>query len=76
MPYKDGTGPAGNGPMGWGRGPCGRGMRGGGGYGRGYAARPCAPVSEREVLENETQALKARLTELEKRLGQISGESK
>lgn len=80
MPYGDGTGPNGTGPIGWGRGPCGRGMRGGRGRGFGQGMGPgwrgAAPVPEKEALADETRALKARLEELERRIGETKAEEK
>ena len=77
MPYKDGTGPLGTGPIGGGRGPCGGGARRGGGYGRGLGLgrRGAFQASANEAPVDETQALKARVAELEKRLNE-KGEGK
>ncbi|OGS06343.1 MAG: hypothetical protein A2270_07925 [Elusimicrobia bacterium RIFOXYA12_FULL_51_18] len=83
MPFGDGTGPMGTGPIGGGRGTCGRGgaWRRGGGYSRGIGlggvlGRSSSPVSEKELIASETQALKTRLSKLEKRMGEIKGEGK
>lgn len=74
MPNRNGTGPAGAGPMsGRGMGRCGGGR--GAGNGRGPGGRRGvlqAPAS----AQDETEALKARVAELEKRLSEKKGEGK
>lgn len=89
MPGRNGTGPGGMGPMtGWGRGWCaggmGRGLGFGGnaGYGRfgmgrgfgGVWAAPVSPEMEEQYLQQEMEMLKARMDELQARLGKESGE--
>lgn len=86
MPARNGTGPMGMGPMtGWGRGWCagGRGMgRGFAGYGRfgmgrgfgGVWGSPVTPEMEEQVLRQEMEMLKARMDELQARLGKDSKE--
>lgn len=70
MPYKDGTGPRGSGQPGRGMGPCGRGQRGGGRGRRGIFPAPAEPV------DDDTQSLKARVAELERRLKEGKNEGK
>lgn len=74
MPRYDGTGPLGFGSgTGWGRGPCGGGMgygrRGIGrgqklGWGRNYPVFTPSKEEEKEILKEELEAIKSRLTEL------------
>ncbi len=74
MPNRNGTGPMGNGPMsGRGMGRCGGGRGAGNGRGLGLARRGVfqAPVAG----QDETQTLKDRVAELEKRLNE-KGEGK
>jgi len=72
MPNRNGTGPTGNGPRsGKGMGRCGGGRGAGNGRGLGRRGVLQAPAEAQE----ETQALKARIAELEKRLNE-KGEGK
>ncbi|HCC47431.1 MAG TPA: cytoplasmic protein [Elusimicrobia bacterium] len=75
MPYKDGTGPMGGGQPGRGMGPCGRGMRGGG-YGRGAGMGRRGIFQASPAAQDEAEALKARVEELEKRLNDKTGGQK
>ena len=77
MPNRNGTGPLGTGPMsGRGMGRCGGGQGAGYGWGLGSGRRGVfVQTSEKEAGESETQALKARVAELEKRLNE-KGEGK
>lgn len=84
MPAWNGTGPMGMGPMtGWGRGRCGRGMGMGGGFarfgmGRGFGGVWAAPAQQQETderyLRQEMEMLKARMEDIQTRLGKVSGE--
>jgi len=77
MPYRDGTGPAGQGPMtGRGMGPCGEGMRRGfgGGYGRGFGIRNQITLTkeeEKKILEAELKEIDLEKREIEKRLKEM-----
>lgn len=76
MPGFDGTGPRGMGPMtGRGMGPCG----GGYGYGRGvrYGASYPSRITkkeEREILENELDAIQEEMNDVKSRLDELKGE--
>ena len=85
MPYGDGTGPLGTGPLGGGRGPCARGgsLGRGGGLGRGmgrgragFGGAAGARFTGAPTGTDETQAIKDRVSELERRLGEAKGETK
>lgn len=70
MPNKNGTGPMGNGPMsGRGMGRCGGGRGAGQGRGMGLGRRNGLAQSGNGVQSEDVQALKARIEELEKKLG-------
>lgn len=83
MPGQDKTGPNGQGPMtGRGLGPCGQGLaRGRGmgrGLGRGFGFRQAfmqpqviTEAQEKEILEQELEAIKAEQAEIESRLKKI-----
>jgi hypothetical protein len=74
MPNRNGTGPAGMGPMsGRGMGRCGGGRGAGNGQGLGLGRR--GGFRGQAAPQDETQALKARVAELEKRLNE-KGEGK
>lgn len=77
MPYKDGTGPMGGGKPGRGMGSCGRGGRSGAGRGRGagMGRRGIFPAPA-EPVDDDTQSLKARVAELERRLKEGKNEGK
>lgn len=82
MPGQDRTGPLGQGPLtGRGLGPCGRGLgRGFGrglgiGFGRGFGFQRQVITEKEEgiLLEEEKQALKQELEDIEKRLKELKG---
>jgi len=69
MPNRNGTGPTGNGPMsGKGMGRCGGGRGAGNGQGLGLGRR--GGFRGQAAPEDETQTLKTRVAELEKRLNE------
>lgn len=75
MPNRNGTGPMGNGPMsGKAMGRCGGGQ--GAGYGRGLGLGRRGGFQAPAAAQDETEALKARVAELEKRLNETKGEGK
>lgn len=85
MPYGDGTGPLGTGPLGGGRGLCARGGGSGlgGGIGRamgrgraGFGGIAGTRLTGVQTSVAEIQALKVRISELERRLGEAKGEPK
>lgn len=75
MPNRNGTGPRGMGPMsGRGMGRCGGGQ--GAGYGRGQGLGRRGIFQAPAEAQDETEALKVRVAELEKRLNEKKGEGK
>lgn len=75
MPNRNGTGPRGMGPVsGRGMGRCGGGQ--GAGYGRGQGLGRRGVFQAPAAPQDETEALKARVAELEKRMNEKKGEGK
>jgi hypothetical protein len=77
MPNFDGTGPRGQGPLtGRGLGPCGyRGrMSFGGGYG--YGRRFISPKNELAALEDDKEALKKELEEINNEIADLKKQDK